>query len=112
MHHTPVARIRLLDAFASGVRRFAPAVFAAILSLLTVQAIGQVRHHYDKSGRLVGVVAPDGQTAHYRYDAAGKIVSINNPGSTTASITEFTPNGGPVGATTGGKSNRPAKPAN
>src|SRR5262249_40082681 len=54
---------------------------------------------YDELGRLVMVVDPSGDAATYTYDAVGNILSIGRIAAGTVAITEFTPNGAPVGAT-------------
>ena len=60
---------------------------------------GGVGYVYDELGRLVQVTDPSGDSAIYRYDAVGNIIAIERPGSTTVSISEFTPNSGPAGTT-------------
>jgi YD repeat-containing protein len=60
---------------------------------------GQVTYVYDEIGRLVSVVDPAGNAATYRYDAVGNLTAIDRPGSAAVSVSEFTPNAGPVGTT-------------
>ena len=60
---------------------------------------GQVTYVYDELGRLVSVIDPSGTAANYRYDAVGNILEIDRAGSSTVSISEFTPRSGPVGTT-------------
>lgn len=93
-----VARVRALEVFASCVRG-AAVVLATLLAVCAFQANAQIRYYYDELGRLVEVVAPDGQSGQYTYDAVGNILSINRLGTATVSISEFTPNAGPVGTT-------------
>jgi YD repeat-containing protein len=57
-----------------------------------------VQYVYDELNRLVSVIDPSGDAAHYNYDAVGNILSIARSGSNTVSISEFTPNSGPVGS--------------
>ncbi len=66
-------------------------------SLSTAQA--DVQYVYDEAGRLVEVIAPNGESAQYQYDPAGNITAINRLAATAVSIAEFTPNSGPIGAT-------------
>jgi YD repeat-containing protein len=58
-----------------------------------------VRYIYDELGRLIGVIDQNGDAAVYHYDAVGNLLSITRQGAGTVAIIEFTPNGGPVGAT-------------
>jgi YD repeat-containing protein len=58
---------------------------------------GPVLYAYDELGRLVQVTDPSGDLAIYRYDAVGNITAIERPGANVISISDFTPNGGPVG---------------
>jgi YD repeat-containing protein len=60
---------------------------------------GQVTYVYDELGRLVSVIDPSGNAANYWYDAVGNILEIDRAGTSTVSISEFTPRSGPVGAT-------------
>ena len=57
-----------------------------------------VQYVYDELGRLVGVVAPNGESAVYTYDAVGNLLSIARHAASAVTIVEFTPNGGLVGA--------------
>jgi YD repeat-containing protein len=65
---------------------------------LDLAPAGQVTYVYDELNRLVSVVDPSGDAAHYKYDAVGNLVGIVRAGATTVSISEFTPNGGPIGS--------------
>ena len=56
-----------------------------------------VRYQYDAGDRLVGVIAPTGDSAAYRYDAAGNIVAIERASSTSVTITAVYPLQGPPG---------------
>lgn len=60
---------------------------------------GGISYVYDELGRLLAVVDPATETARYTYDALGNLLSISRQISTVVSVIEFTPNGGPVGAT-------------
>jgi YD repeat-containing protein len=71
--------------------------FSLSLGLVTTPAHADVSYVYDELGRLVEVVAADGTSTQYSYDAAGNVTGIKKATSTTVSIAEFTPNGGPVG---------------
>jgi YD repeat-containing protein len=57
-----------------------------------------VGYTYDELGRLKSVTDNAGNIAEYVYDALGNIKEIKQFPSGTLSITEFTPNAGPVGA--------------
>lgn len=52
---------------------------------------------YDELGRVISVVNPAGETVTYNYDAVGNLLSIIRRSSSQISISEFTPNAGPVG---------------
>ena len=56
-----------------------------------------VRYQYDAGDRLVGVIAPTGDSAAYRYDAAGNIMAIERASSTSVTITAVFPLQGPPG---------------
>lgn len=58
-----------------------------------------VEYAYDENGRLVGAIAPSGDSAQYVYDPAGNIVQINRIGAGTFALIDFAPKSGPVGAT-------------
>jgi YD repeat-containing protein len=58
-----------------------------------------IQYVYDELNRLVSVIDGSGDAAHYTYDKVGNITSIVRAGSTSVSISEFTPNGGPIGST-------------
>jgi YD repeat-containing protein len=66
---------------------------------LGVMPAGPVRYVYDELGRLVTVIDAAGDAATYTYDPVGNILSIGRIAAGTVAITEFTPNGSPVGAT-------------
>jgi YD repeat-containing protein len=76
------------------VRRSALALLVAATS---ASAFGQVQYIYDELGRLVEAVAPGGASVQYQYDAAGNITLVRRSAATALSLTEFTPNAGPVG---------------
>ncbi len=63
------------------------------------QPQGPFQYLYDESGRLIGVLTANGQSAYYDYDAAGNIVAIRRVGEGVVAIGEFTPNSATVGAT-------------
>ncbi|WP_284616234.1 IPT/TIG domain-containing protein [Aquabacterium humicola] len=75
----------------------------ALMLLLAIASVHvaaqQVKYVYDEAGRLVEVVAPNGEVARYAYDPAGNIKSIRRFGASALSIAEFTPNQAPPGAT-------------
>ena len=58
---------------------------------------GTIRYIYDELGRLVAVGTPT-EVATYTYDVVGNLLSISRGNSSQASIIEFTPNRGPIGA--------------
>lgn len=60
---------------------------------------GPIDFAYDELGRLVGLSDRTGAGATYTYDALGNILSITNAVAGQVAIMEFTPDGGPVGAT-------------
>lgn len=66
---------------------------------LDPSATGPVSYVYDELGRLVSVIDPSGDAAEYAYDKVGNLLSIARAGATTVSISEFTPNSGPIGTT-------------
>lgn len=72
-------------------------LLSTLCALAPTSALAQVRYYYDELGRLIEVVAPDGNSAQYTYDEAGNITSIKKLAATTLSLAEFTPNAGPVG---------------
>ncbi len=60
---------------------------------------GPIRYVYDELGRLVGVIAANGDAATYQYDAVGNLLSITRTASTQVSVFEVTPDAGPIGQT-------------
>jgi YD repeat-containing protein len=62
------------------------------------RAQSPVQYVYDELGRLVAVVAPNGESAVYTYDAVGNLLSIARHAANAVTLVEFTPNGGPIGA--------------
>jgi YD repeat-containing protein len=56
-----------------------------------------VRYVYDSDGRLIGVIAPDGQAAVYTYDAVGNITSIQSIAATSFALLSFSPQQGAPG---------------
>jgi YD repeat-containing protein len=80
-----------------------PALWCCLLALflLSVSSMPRaqtVQYVYDELGRLVAVVAPNGESAVYTYDAVGNLLSIARHAASAVTIVEFTPNGGAVGA--------------
>jgi YD repeat-containing protein len=71
---------------------------AALAAIVTAGVAAQtVRYVYDELGRLVAVIAPNGDAAVYEYDAVGNVLSITRKTSGAVSIFEFSPDAGPVG---------------
>jgi YD repeat-containing protein len=58
-----------------------------------------ISYQYDAAGRLAAVLNGSTNTATYNYDAAGNILSIGQNPTSQTTISAFTPNSGPVGAT-------------
>jgi YD repeat-containing protein len=84
------------------VPRFSRAVLCLLVTVACAAALsaqGQVRYVYDESGRLVGVIDPNGDAAAYHYDAVGNLLGITRSTSTQVAIIDFTPDGGPIGRT-------------
>lgn len=80
-------------------RSFVCACAILLASAASAPAQSPVMYVYDELGRLVAVTDGSGETAKYTYDAVGNVLSIARVNATTVSIIEFTPNGGPIGAT-------------
>ncbi|MCH8620551.1 IPT/TIG domain-containing protein, partial [Undibacterium sp. TS12] len=76
-----------------------PVLLALILTcnLSTPAFAADVQYVYDKLGRLVNVVSPDGSSVVYTYDAVGNIKGIQKNASTALSIAEFSPSSGSAG---------------
>jgi YD repeat-containing protein len=72
---------------------------ALLLLFSATNAHAQVRYVYDESGRLVQVIGLDGKSTRYRYDTAGNIISMVQDLTGALTISEFTPNRGPIGTT-------------
>ena len=72
---------------------------ALLLSHPAPALAGEIRYIYDDLNRLVGVVDATGETVQYSYDSVGNILSISRYGSSQASIIDFSPHSGSVGAT-------------
>ncbi|HTD25004.1 MAG TPA: Ig-like domain-containing protein [Terriglobales bacterium] len=60
---------------------------------------GAVNYIYDDLGRLVGVVAQNGNAATYNYDPVGNILSITRQAPNQVSIMQFSPTSGLAGTT-------------
>ncbi|MEK8033743.1 IPT/TIG domain-containing protein, partial [Ideonella sp. DXS29W] len=67
------------------------------LLLCSAAAYAGVSNVYDELGRLVQVVAPDGDSVQYKYDAVGNITEVKRYPANVLALTEFTPNAGPSG---------------
>ena len=65
---------------------------------LEAVVLGAIKYIYDEMGRLVAIITPT-EAATYTYDAVGNLLSISRGNSSQVSVIEFTPNGGPIGAT-------------
>jgi YD repeat-containing protein len=65
---------------------------------LDLEPAGPVLYAYDAIGRLVQVTDPSGDAAIYRYDAVGNITAIARTGTTTVSVSGFTPTSGAIGS--------------
>jgi len=83
---------------------------AVLLGLIASAAAsayaGDVKYVYDELGRLVQAIdVPTGNSATYHYDAVGNLLSITmdtpggSGGSSSASISEISPDAGPIGTT-------------
>jgi YD repeat-containing protein len=70
---------------------------ATVNMSLTAAPVGPVTYAYDELNRLVSVVDASGASATYTYDAVGNILSIARHGTGSVSVSEFTPNSGPIG---------------
>ncbi len=69
-----------------------------LLVCISVGTAHAISYTYDELGRLKAVTDDAGNSAEYLYDPVGNIVQIKQVPSGTLSITEFTPNSGPIGA--------------
>ena len=67
--------------------------------LLTAGTNNPIKYVYDELGRLVAVIDPAGDTAHYTYDSVGNLLSISRQSSTLVSVIDFTPKLGLAGTT-------------
>jgi YD repeat-containing protein len=79
------------------LRECVVAVALLYLASVALAQSGPVQYVYDELGRLVGVIAANGDAAAYHYDAVGNLLSITRSTASQVSIIEFTPNGGSVG---------------
>jgi hypothetical protein len=66
---------------------------------LDSSASGAINYVYDELGRLAQVIDQSGDSAIYEYDLVGNITKIIRGSTATTTISEFTPNSGPVGTT-------------
>jgi YD repeat-containing protein len=66
---------------------------------LDSMTIGTINYVYDEFGRLVQVTDQSGDSATYEYDLVGNVLKIVRGSTTATTISEFTPNSGPVGTT-------------
>jgi YD repeat-containing protein len=79
--------------------KYARALAALLMCLAAIApALAAVEYVYDENGRLVGVYAPNGDSAQYVYDGAGNITQINRITAGSLAIIEFQPRSGPVGS--------------
>jgi YD repeat-containing protein len=74
------------------------AVAGLFIAMAAPPAGADISYVYDELGRLVGVVDPLSDTAVYSYDSVGNLLGIARYASSTASIIDFQPKTGPVGA--------------
>lgn len=82
------------------IRFFAAFIIShGVLFVQAAPANGPINYVYDELGRLVGVSDATGNSAAYKYDAVGNILTISRATAAQVSLSEFTPNGGPVGTT-------------
>jgi YD repeat-containing protein len=81
------------------IRHVCAVALAGWLLLSAGQAQSPVQYVYDELGRLVAVVAPNGESAVYAYDSVGNLLSITRQTTGAVSILAFTPDAGPPGAT-------------
>ena len=65
---------------------------------LTAGNNNPIKYVYDELGRLVAVIDPSGDTAHYTYDSVGNLLSISRQSSALVSVLDFTPKLGLAGA--------------
>jgi YD repeat-containing protein len=77
-------------------------VIAVVIGVLAMTFSGavfaaDVDYAYDEAGRLVGVIAPNGDSAQYVYDPAGNITEIKRFNTGQLALIEFLPKSGPVG---------------
>ncbi|MFZ6781201.1 IPT/TIG domain-containing protein [Undibacterium sp. Ji83W] len=74
-------------------------VFCLGSHLASPALAAEVQYVYDKLGRLVSVVAADGNSVQYTYDAVGNIQNIQKNATTALAIAEFSPSSGSAGTT-------------
>ena len=70
-----------------------------LLGLQSLPAAAGNDYVYDELGRVVQVTDSTGASVQYLYDAAGNITSVKRVAAGELSVSEFTPNSGPVGTT-------------
>ncbi len=68
------------------------------IALAAAPDAATVRYQYDAADRLVGVVAPSGNSAAYHYDATGNILRIDRAANSEVTITSVSPLQGPTGS--------------
>lgn len=73
--------------------------FLIALALATsyVQAQGTTRYVYDDNGRLIAVIAPNGEANIYEYDAAGNFTAIRRNSADDLEVLDFKPRRGVPG---------------
>ena len=70
-----------------------------LVGLSSLPATAGNDYVYDELGRVVQVTDSAGASVQYLYDAAGNITSVKRVAAGELSVSEFTPNSGPVGTT-------------